>query len=84
MIPNKSSTEKLSMETETPKNAPILEIAWTRFAQLGCFFTQKNKSLQASSRLDRPTGRPGNFICHHRHCYLSVNNVQLFQALVIK
>src|SRR5512142_2991833 len=22
------------METETPKNAPILEIAWTRFAQL--------------------------------------------------
>ncbi len=34
MINNESSTEELALESETLKNAPILEIAWTRYAQL--------------------------------------------------
>src|SRR5215208_5924021 len=34
MINNESNTETLTMETQIPKNAPILEIAWTRYAQL--------------------------------------------------
>ncbi|MFT3893800.1 MAG: hypothetical protein QM730_19390 [Anaerolineales bacterium] len=33
-IPADSITEVPAMETETPKNAPILEIAWTRHANL--------------------------------------------------
>lgn len=44
MIQNETSTENLTMGTEIPKNAPILEIAWTRYAQLDASSLRRTRS----------------------------------------
>src|SRR5258706_4106627 len=41
----KAYWEKSIMETETPKNAPILEIAWTRHAHLNVAASRRTKSF---------------------------------------
>ena len=52
------------METETPQTAPILSIAWTRYAQLNAVAIGRSRAYRRLRVCDRRVGRTGYIICH--------------------
>src|SRR5215831_15651222 len=50
LYPYKLRTENQTMETETPKAAPILEIAWTRYANLNSAAVRRTASFYSIRR----------------------------------
>src|SRR5215217_1498934 len=82
MINKETSTEELPMETETPKNAPILEIAWTRFAQLDASSLRRTR---AHKRVRVWIAILGVLATLFAIIYATwFNNVQSVPALIIK
>lgn len=82
MINKQSSTEELAMETETLKNAPILEIAWTRYAQLDASSLRRTR---AHKRVRIWIAVLGVLATLFAIIYATwFNNVQSVTALIIK
>jgi hypothetical protein len=82
MINNESLTEELSMETQIPKNAPILEIAWTRYAQLDASSLRRTR---AHKRVRVWIATLGVLATLFAIVYATwFNNVQSVPALIVK
>jgi hypothetical protein len=82
MITNESNTENLTMETQIPKNAPILEIAWTRYAQLDASSLRRTR---AHKRVRVWIATLGILATLFAIIYATwFNNVETVPALIVK